>query len=91
VPYPLWRDVLAELPGVTFRSVDQSFLFAAICQSQEELAVVGYCAAAGEAMAQAMLAASPTGCGKMATAAARTTSSPSTACRRWPSTSPASS
>ena len=61
VPYPLWRDVLAELPGVTFRSVDQSFLFATICQSREELAVVGYCAAAGEAMARAMLAATAPG------------------------------
>jgi Xaa-Pro aminopeptidase len=61
IPYPLWRDVLAALPGVTFKPVGQSFMFAAICQSQEELAVVGYCAAAGEAMARAMLAVAAPG------------------------------
>jgi Xaa-Pro aminopeptidase len=57
VRHPLWRDVMAELPGVTFKPVGQSFLFATICQSQEELAVVRYCAAAGDAAARAMLAA----------------------------------
>ncbi len=60
-PYPLWHDVLAELPGVTFKPVGQSFLFATICQSQEELAVVGYCAATGDVMARAMLAAAAPG------------------------------
>jgi Xaa-Pro aminopeptidase len=59
--YPLWRDVLAALPGVTFKPVGQSFIYAVICQSPEELAVVGHCAAAGDAAARAMLAAAAPG------------------------------
>lgn len=59
--YPLWRDVLAELPGVTFRPVGQGFMLAAMCLSEEELAVLRYCAAAGDAMARAMLEAAAAG------------------------------
>jgi Xaa-Pro aminopeptidase len=54
---PWWREVLARLPRVRFKPVDRSFLFATVCLSQEELAVVRYCAAAGEAAAQAMATA----------------------------------
>jgi Xaa-Pro aminopeptidase len=61
VPFPLWRDVLARLPHVMFKPVDQSFLFATICLSQEEQAVVRYCAAAGDAVARAMVAAAAPG------------------------------
>jgi Xaa-Pro aminopeptidase len=52
--YPLWRDVFAELPAVRFEPVDQRFMLAALCLSEEELAVLRYCAAAGDAMARAM-------------------------------------
>jgi Xaa-Pro aminopeptidase len=55
MPYRLWTEVLAELPGVTFAPVGLGYLFATICQSEEELKVVAYSAAAGDAMAQAML------------------------------------
>jgi Xaa-Pro aminopeptidase len=61
VPYPPWRDVLARLPHVRFKPVGQSFLFATICLSQEEQAVVRYCAAAGDAVARAMVAAAAPG------------------------------
>jgi hypothetical protein len=47
--YTWWRDVLARLPRVRFKPVDRSFLFATVCLSQEELAVVRHCAAAGDA------------------------------------------
>jgi Xaa-Pro aminopeptidase len=56
-----WRDVAAELPGVTFRLVGRGFMLAAICLSEEELAVLRYCAAAGESMARAMLEAAAPG------------------------------
>jgi Xaa-Pro aminopeptidase len=58
---PPWRDVLTRLPRVRFKPVDRSFLFATVCLSQEELAVVRYCAAAGDAAAQAMVAAAAPG------------------------------
>lgn len=61
MPYQLWQDVLAAVPGVRFKPVGQSFMYATIRQSQEELAVVGHCAAAGDAMARAMLAAAAPG------------------------------
>ena len=61
VRYPWWRDVLARLPHVRFRPVDRSFLFATVCLSEEELAVVRYCAAAGEAAARAMAASAAPG------------------------------
>ncbi|MEV0649084.1 M24 family metallopeptidase [Phytomonospora sp. NPDC050363] len=64
MPYRLWSDVLAELPGVTFTPVGLGYLFATICQSAEELAVIGYSAAAGDAMARAMLEASAPGVGE---------------------------
>jgi Xaa-Pro aminopeptidase len=54
MPYTLWADVLAELPDVTFKPVGQSFMFATICLSEEELAVLRYSAETGDAMAQAM-------------------------------------
>jgi Xaa-Pro aminopeptidase len=50
-----WRDVLAELPELTLRPAGQRFMLAASCLSAEEMAVLRYCAAAGEAMARAML------------------------------------
>jgi Metallopeptidase family M24 len=56
-----WRDVLGELPGVTFRLVGEGFVHAAIRLSGEELAVLRYCAAAGEAMARAVLEAAAPG------------------------------
>jgi Xaa-Pro aminopeptidase len=59
--WPWWREVLARLPHVRFKPVDHSFLFATVCLSQEELAVVRYCAAAGEAAARAMAAAAAPG------------------------------
>jgi Xaa-Pro aminopeptidase len=59
--YLWWRDVLARLPHLRFKPVDRSFLFAAVCLSEEELAVVRYCAAAGEAAARAMAAAAVPG------------------------------
>lgn len=58
---PLLRDLRTELPAVTFKPVSQSFMFGAICQSPEELAVVGYCAAGGDATARAMLATAAPG------------------------------
>jgi Xaa-Pro aminopeptidase len=61
VRYPWWRDVLARLPQVRFKPVGQGFLFATVCLSHEELAVVRYCAAAGEAAARAMAAAAAPG------------------------------
>jgi hypothetical protein len=36
MPYTLWRAVLDQLPGVTFRQVGQSFMFATKCLSDEE-------------------------------------------------------
>jgi Xaa-Pro aminopeptidase len=60
-PYPPWRDVLVRLPHVRLKPVGQSFLFATACLSEEELAVVRYCAAAGEAAARAMAAAAAPG------------------------------
>jgi Xaa-Pro aminopeptidase len=61
LPYPGWRDLLGELPGVTFRLVGQGFMRAAIRLSEEELALLRYCAAAGEAMARAVLEAAAPG------------------------------
>ncbi|MCG5214742.1 M24 family metallopeptidase [Streptosporangium soli] len=55
MPHGLWSQVLAELPEVSFRPVGLSYLFATICQSEEELAVIRHSAATGDAMAQAML------------------------------------
>jgi Xaa-Pro aminopeptidase len=59
--YPLWRDVLARLPQVRFKPVDRSFLLATVCLSEEELAVVRYCAAAGDAAVRAMAAVAAPG------------------------------
>jgi Xaa-Pro aminopeptidase len=61
VLYPLCRGVLDELPEVKFKPVGMSFLFATICLSGEELAVVRYCAAGGDAAARAMLAVAAPG------------------------------
>jgi Xaa-Pro aminopeptidase len=58
---PLWRDVLARLPRVRLKPADQSFLFATVCLSEEELAVVSYCAAAGGAAVRAMAATAAPG------------------------------
>jgi Xaa-Pro aminopeptidase len=58
---PPWRDVLARLPRVRFEPAGQSFLFATVCLSDEELAVVSYCAAAGGEAARAMAAAAVPG------------------------------
>jgi Xaa-Pro aminopeptidase len=55
MPYALWQQVLAELPGVTFKQVGLSYMFGTICQSEEELEAVRYSAAAGDAMAKAMV------------------------------------
>ncbi|MGW0069468.1 M24 family metallopeptidase [Streptosporangium sandarakinum] len=55
MPYRLWSEVLAELPGVRFVPVGLAYLFATTCQSKEELDVIAYSAAAGDAMARAML------------------------------------
>jgi Xaa-Pro aminopeptidase len=61
MPHGLWSAVLAELPEASFRPVGLSYLFATICQSEEELAVVRYSAATGDAMAEAMLEAARPG------------------------------
>jgi Xaa-Pro aminopeptidase len=61
MPYMLWRKVLDELPGVTFKPVGRAFMLATICLSQEEQAAVRYSAAAGDHMAQAMLEAAAPG------------------------------
>lgn len=61
MPYQLWREVLAELPGVTFKNVGLSFLFATVCLSAEEQAMVRYSATVGDAMAAAMLDAAAPG------------------------------
>jgi Xaa-Pro aminopeptidase len=58
---PLWRDLLVRLPQVRFKPADQSFLFATVCLSDEELAAVRYCATAGGAAVQAMAAAAAPG------------------------------
>ncbi|MEV4000619.1 M24 family metallopeptidase [Actinomadura sp. NPDC049753] len=55
MPHGLWNQVLAELPEVAFKPVGLSYLFATICQSEEELAVVRHSAETGDAMAEAML------------------------------------
>lgn len=61
IPYLLWNQVRTELPEATFKPVGHSFLFATICLSDEELAVLRYSAAAGDAMAEAMLKAAAPG------------------------------
>ncbi|MDL4817329.1 M24 family metallopeptidase [Actinomadura opuntiae] len=61
IPYLLWREVLSELPDVTFKPVGAEFMLATICLSDEELAVLRYSAAAGDAMAEAMLETAGTG------------------------------
>jgi Xaa-Pro aminopeptidase len=61
MPYGLWRDVLDELPDVTFKPVGQSFMFATIRLSEEELACLRYSAETGDAMARAMYAAAAPG------------------------------
>jgi Xaa-Pro aminopeptidase len=61
MPYALWTEVLAELPDVTFVQSGLSYLFATVCQSDEELEVIRYSAAAGDAMAEAMRAAAAPG------------------------------
>ncbi|GAA2010472.1 M24 family metallopeptidase [Catenulispora yoronensis] len=55
IPHLLWKQVLDELPEAVFKPVGQSFMFATICMSDEELAVLRYSAAAGDAVAEAML------------------------------------
>ncbi|MCP2341533.1 M24 family metallopeptidase [Actinomadura rupiterrae] len=61
IPYLLWREVVDSLPGVTFKQMGPAFLAATIRLSEEELAVVRYSAAAGDAMAEAMLEAAAPG------------------------------
>ncbi|MET9064270.1 M24 family metallopeptidase [Streptosporangium sandarakinum] len=61
MPYRLWSEVLAELPGVRFVPVGLGYLFATTCQSKEELDVIAYSAATGDAMARAMLEAAAPG------------------------------
>ncbi|MFF4893559.1 M24 family metallopeptidase [Micromonospora chersina] len=61
MPHGLWSQVLTELPDATFRGVGLSYLFATICQSDEELAVVRHSAATGDLMAEAMVAAARPG------------------------------
>ena len=61
MPHALWSQVLADLPEATFKAVGMSYLFATICQSEEELAVIRYSADSGEAMARAMLEATAPG------------------------------
>ncbi|WP_034593846.1 M24 family metallopeptidase [Hamadaea tsunoensis] len=61
LPYRMWTEVLAELPEATFVPVGLGYLFATVCQSDEELAVIRYSAAAGDAMAEAMRAAAGPG------------------------------
>jgi Xaa-Pro aminopeptidase len=69
---PLWQDLLTRLPHVSLKPVGRSFLFATVCLSREELAVVRYCAAAGGAAARAMAAAAAPGVSEAAVAAAGT-------------------
>jgi Xaa-Pro aminopeptidase len=64
MPHGMWSQVLAELPEVTFKPVGLSYLFATICQSEEELAVVRHSAETGDAMARAMLEAAGPGVGE---------------------------
>jgi Xaa-Pro aminopeptidase len=61
MPHALWREVLDQLPGVTFKPVGQSFMFATICLSEEEQAALQYSAAVGEEMARAMTEATAPG------------------------------
>jgi len=61
MPYTLWREVLDQLPDVTFKPVGPSFMFATICLSDEEQAVLRYAAQAGDEMARAMVAAAAPG------------------------------
>jgi len=61
MPYTLWRDGIAELPGVTFKPAGRSFMLATICLSSEELAVLRYSAETGDAMVAAMLGAAAPG------------------------------
>lgn len=61
MPYALWSEVLTELPDVTFVHSGLSYLFATVCQSEEELEVIRYSAAAGDAMAKAMRAVAAPG------------------------------
>jgi Xaa-Pro aminopeptidase len=82
--YPLWRDVLAELPGVTFKPVGQRFMLAALCLSEEELSVLRYCAVAGEAMAEAMQQAAVPGATEAEVYAAGTTAALQLGCQAPP-------
>jgi len=61
MPYTLWREVLSQLPGVTFKQVGTSFMSATICLSQEEQAALRYAAKTGDAMARAMVEAAAPG------------------------------
>lgn len=61
LPQALWLALSEELPGATFVGVHRTFLDLASRQSAEEQAVLAYCAAVGDAMAQAMLEATKPG------------------------------
>ena len=61
MPYELWDSLLRQLPQATFKPAWLSFLLRTLAQSAEEIAVIEYAAAAGRAMATAMLAATCVG------------------------------
>jgi len=61
MPHALWSALGEALPQATFKGVYRSFLLRAAAQSAEELAVLAHSAEIGEAMAQAMLAATKPG------------------------------
>ncbi|HEY7049018.1 MAG TPA: M24 family metallopeptidase [Jatrophihabitantaceae bacterium] len=61
LPQALWLALSEELPAATFVGVHGRFLDLASRQSAEEQAVLAYCAAVGDAMAQAMLEATKPG------------------------------
>jgi len=61
MPHELWESVLRQLPHATFKPVWVNFLLRTLAQSPEEVAVIEYAAAAGQAMAAAMVAAAGPG------------------------------
>ena len=61
IPFNTWNTVLADLPQAEFTPMQKHFLEAISPRSEEELAVLKWCAQVGEKMCESMLAATRPG------------------------------
>jgi len=80
IPYTTWQTVLEAFPKARFKPVQREFLNRTAQRSREELEVLRWSARAGEAICQAMLAATRPGVSEAAIYAAAMEAAPKHAC-----------